>query len=503
MLWTRFAPDGRIGWEVSGDETFTQIAARGEALASARNDYCVKVDARGLSPGRRYFYRFLSAAGPSPTGRTLTAPSAGAERLNVALFSCANLAWGYFHAYGDAAAHEDIDLVLHVGDYIYELERGAYPSEADAIAGRVIEPPRETIGLSDYSQRYASYHADPDLLELRRLKPICAVWDDHEIADNAWRGGALNHQSNEGVFADRAAAAAKAYFDWLPIRESSRRGPRLYRALDWGDLARIVLLDTRLAGRDRQLEIRELARRLSVDGADRPALVSEFRRGLDDPRRSMLGAEQERWLSQTFAASKQRGQTWQIAAQQVVVGDQVAPPELTRMLRADVSPSTRSYISGGVSMSALGLPTNLDAWAGYPAARARLLEACATHANNAIVLGGDTHNCWANNLTAPGGGRLAALEFAGGSVSSPGLERHLTLAAPGERESVMQAANPQLAWCDVSHRGYGALTFTRNACAVEWRSVGDNRSPIKAPLAVTSLRAEARSAGGPRPWMLA
>jgi len=504
ILWTRFAPSRgrRIAWELSEDETFARLARRGEAIVTAANDFCAKVDVRGLAPWRRYFYRFLSASGPSLVGQTCTAPAGAAESLSVALFSCANFPFGYFHAYGHAARREEIDLALHVGDYIYEYERGEYPSAREAIAERVIEPPHEIVTLVDYYQRYAAYHTDSDLLELRRLKPMSAVWDDHEIANDAAARGAQNHQANEGAYADRVAAASKAYFDWMPIRRHERRGVRLYRALDWGELARVVLLDTRLIGRERQLDYRTaLAGRLAQGGAEATAAIREFRDGvLNDPRRTLLGAEQEVWLQRTLAESKRRGQTWQIIAQQVVMGEQRFPSGLSRLLPADAHANTRRWIAAGEEIGAQGLPWNLDSWGGYPAARTRFLEACAHHASNAIVLGGDSHNCWLNNLAPPDGDRLAAIEFAGGSVSSPGFERALSNAAPGEREALMRAGNPELAWCDATNRGYGVLRFTRAACEAEWNAFADVRTPRARAPAVARFASTPSAANGPSGW---
>jgi alkaline phosphatase D len=505
VIWTRFAHsgDGRIGWEVAEDEAFARVVSRGEGEARFASDFCVKADALGLLPGRRYFYRFLSASGPSQTGLTRTAPQGETESLSFALFSCANMPFGYFHAYGHAAARDDIDLVLHTGDYIYEIQRGAYPSADEAVAGRIIDPVNETVSLADYYQRYASYHTDPDLLELRRLKPMSVVWDDHEIANDTWREGAQAHQEpTEGRFVDRAAAASKAYFDWMPIRVPAPRGLRLYRSLDWGDLARIVLLDTRLIGRDRQLDYRtQLLPRMAEGGADARALAAEFRSVLlDDPSRTMMGAAQEAWFAETVAESKRRGQTWQVVAQQVVMGEQAAPAGLSALLPDDISPGARQWFTGAEQLTALGLPWNLDSWSGYPAARARFLEACAANASNALVLGGDSHNCWVNNLTAQGASRLAAIEFAGGSVSSPGFERSLTRAEPGQREAMISGANPQLAYCDLTNRGYGAFRLTRTECAADWIAFGDLRSPIAPTPRITRLSSSPSASAGPGAW---
>jgi alkaline phosphatase D len=504
IIWTRFiGPGGRIGWEVSEDESFAQVAQRGETSASPVNDFCVKIDVRGLAPGRRYFYRFLSANDPSPTGRTRTAPAQGGDSLSIALFSCSNYGFGYFHAYGHAAMRDDIDLAVHTGDYIYEYGRTNYPSEAETVAGRIIDPATEIVRLNDYYQRYAIYHGDPDLQALRAAKPMAVVWDDHEITNDTWRDGAQNHQVEfEGTWLDRVAAASKAYFDWMPIRRPTDRGARIYRTLDWGDLARIVLLDTRHIGRDEQINYRSaLMPRLAEAGADAAAIVAEFRRTvLDNPNRTLLGADQERWFAEALAQSKNRGQTWQIIAQQVIMGEQMYAPGATRLLPESASSGTRQWIGSGEQLTAQGLPWNMDSWGGYPAARTRFLDACVANANNTVVLAGDSHNCWLNNIAAPAGGRNAAIEFAGGSVTSPGFERSLSNAEPGEREALMRNANPNLAWCDLTKRGYGALRFSRTACEAEWVAFENVRTPQAGAPEITRLAAEATASAGPGAW---
>lgn len=504
ILWTRFVGgDGRIAWEVAEDDGFARVAQRGQARASFANDFCVKVDARGLQPGRVYFYRFLSGSGPSLTGRTRTAPASGGERFTVALFSCSNFPFGYFHAYGHAAAREDIDLAVHVGDYMYEYPRGVYPSEAEAVAGRLIDPIGETVRVADYYQRYATYHSDPDLLALRQMKPMSVVWDDHELTNDAWREGAQNHQPEvEGTWPDRVAAASKAYFDWMPIRRPDPRAPRIYRHLDWGDLARILLLDTRYIGRDKQLDYRtDLLPRMAQGGAEAIAAATEFRDTmLNNPDRTLLGAAQERWFAETLAGSKARSQIWQVIAQQLVTGEQVAAQGMARFLPDSAPQSTRQWIAAGEQLGALGMPWNLDSWGGYPAARARLLDACVANANNAVVLSGDSHNCWLNTMRV--GERVAAIEFAGGSVSSPGFERTLSAAGAGEREAAMRASNPNLNWCDLTHRGYSTLSFTRTACEAAWHAFADVRSPAAHEPAVTRLTAPASAAAGPGGWAI-
>jgi len=505
ILWTRFTGvDGRIAWEVSEDDSFATVAARGQAQASAASDYCVKVDVRGLAAGRSYFYRFLAGSGPSLVGRTRTAPE-DAQSLSVGLVSCANYGFGYFHAYGHLATRDDVDLVLHTGDYIYEYGLDEYPRTAATISGRAFAPDHEIVSLDDYYRRYQQYHTDPDLLALRAAKPIAAVWDDHEITNDATSTGAQNHQRNEGTYADRVAAASKAYFDWMPIRRPDPNTARLYRALDWGGLAKIILIDTRYIGRVRQLSYqRTLGLRLLSDGAGAHAAAEEFRRTqLLDPARTLLGAEQETWLAQTLAASKQRGQTWQVVAQQIAVGEQLVGAGAAAMVSPEAHGNVRRYVTVGERLGRMGLPWNLDAWDGYPAARTRFLQDCVANAANAVVLGGDSHNTWLNNLASPDNpNRIAAIEFAGGSVTSPGLEQAMSAGAAGAREAMMQSANPQLAWCDVSNRGYGVLKFTSAACEAEWVAFADVRAAEASAPSVTRMSATPSAASGPGSWVI-
>lgn len=506
ILWTRFVGgDGRIAYEVAEDETFATISARGQVEASPATDYCVKADVRGLAPGRTYFYRFLAQSGPSLIGRTRTAP-VEATSLSVGLVSCANYAYGYFHAYEHLAQRDDIDLVLHTGDYIYEYGLDEYPKTELTVAGRAFDPDHEIITLDDYYRRYQQYHTDANLLALRAAKPISAVWDDHEIANDATSTGAQNHQRNEGAYADRVAAATKAYFDWMPIRRPEQNGVRIYRALDWGNLARILLIDTRLIGRIRQLDYRRDvgALRLIMDGPGTEAAVENFRRTqLNDPNRTLLGAEQEAWVAATLADSKQRGQIWQVVAQQLTMGEQLVGAGASAMVPAQAHANVRRYVSVAERLGRMHMPWNLDAWDGYPAARTRFLQTCVANAANAVILGGDSHNTWINNLAAPDDTtRLAAIEFAGASVTSPGLEQAMSAAAPGARETMMKSANPHLAWCDVTNRGYGALKFTRGACEAEWVALADVKTAEAHAPSTTRLSATPSANAGPGAWVI-
>lgn len=509
VLWTRFRPsnggNARVGWEIADDEAFKKLAAKGELMIAAADDHCGKVLAKGLKPGRRYFYRFLSAGGASPTGLTRTAPQGKIDAFTFAAFSCANKPQGYFHAYADAAARDDVELCIHLGDYLYEMERGNYPSAAEAVPGRLIEPGNELRSYRDYCARYASYRIDPDLQELHRVKPWAVIWDDHEFANDTWMDGAgAQDDKTDGPWANRKAAAVKAYFDWMPIRHRPVDGLKIYRRIDWGELASVLLLDTRLIGRAQQCNARTALAAAAQQGPDelKKAAQAFVANNLNDPKRSLMGSAQESWMAQQLRESKKNGRPWQILAQQVVVGKQTIPPTAPKFLPPDASDWQKQFVQNAVAFSDLGLPWNMDSWAGYPAARARFLEACARDANNALVLAGDSHSAWAHNLPGGADGASAAAEVGVTSVSSTGFERTFANAAPGEREAAMRAANSELAWCDVTNRGYTLTRVTADKAEATYMQLGPITTPDRPTVTPKTLIAEARKGSGVGPWQV-
>lgn len=505
ILWTRFVPEGageaRIGWEVASDQGFSRILRSGEAAARPANDYCVKVDARGLPHGQRLFYRFLAQTS-SVTGQTRTAPRDGMDALKLALFSCSNLPFGYFNAYAHAAVREDLDLCVHVGDYIYEYPRGTYPDAKDAMAGRVIEPAGEIIAMSDYHQRYQSYRSDPDLQELHRVKPWITVWDDHEITNDTWKDGAQNHQpETEGDWVTRRLSAARAYDHWLPTRPQAGGPLKTYRALGWGQVADIFALDTRYIGRDKQLDYsKELAPAAAQGMSQLAAAVETFKRDrLNAADRSLLGAPQEQWLDQGMARSKGRGAAWQVLAQQVIMGKQVFAAQIAGMVNPEAPAFRKQWADLGAQLGAAQLEWNLDSWGGYPPARERFLARSAAIGANTLVLAGDSHNAWINNLPGGKNGRMAAVEIAGTSVTSPGMENVFTNAAIGAREAAMLSANPNMAACDLTNKGYAAVTLSAEKARVELVAVKSILSRDAAATVTQTLESEA-SANGPSAW---
>jgi alkaline phosphatase D len=461
LLWTRYVGRGdtRLVAEVAGTESFDRIVTGAEAVASPSSDYTAKVTVDGLTPGRSYFYRFRAPDGASsPVGRTRTLPNGSVGRFAIGVFSCSNLPFGWFNAYAHAASRQDLDLMIHVGDYLYEYQRGGYPSSHEAVAGRIINPAGETIHLVDYRLRHAAYRADPDLRRLLQNFPLIAMWDDHESANDCWVGGAENHQPDkEGPWEPRKAAAVRAYREWMPVSDAAYEEYRI------GDLATIFRPETRLTGRTKQLWLQG-----AVENAvDLKSAITAFRDGpWQDPARTLMGMEQERQLVDGLRRSASAGVRWQLLAQQVVMGSLLVPPQAADWLGPDATQNERRSTRIDVLASSLGLPAYLDSWDGYPAARSRLLRAAQEADANLIVVSGDSHNAWAFELDE--GGKAAGVEFAGQSVTSPGYESDLPHISPRDVERAMIERNPKLKWANLDRRGYLTVELTPTQATGEW-----------------------------------
>ena len=470
LLWTRFVAkqDTPLAWSVTDPATGREVAA-GSTSASPQRDWCAKAEVSGLAPGTWYYYRFTAPDGSqSEIGRTRTLPEGPTARWRMAVFSCSNLGFGWFNAYRHAAETNAFDMVAHLGDYLYEYELGNYPSREQFEPGRVLTPETETVSLADYRLRHADYRRDPDLQRLTQLYPMIMVWDDHESANDSWSGGAQNHQPDtEGPWDVRKAAAIRAYREWLPVSDAP------YKTYEIGDLATIFALDTRLFGRDEQFDFGALIG--SERAPDRIAQAfAAFRDGdYADPARQLLGVEQEAWLFDGLQSSRRTGKTWQVLAQQVIMGKLKTPTGLLESLPADVPDYVRQRILLGAAAAREELPLNMDAWDGYPAARDRLLAAAREADADLVVLSGDSHNGWGFDLDHAG--ERAGVEFAGHSVTSPGFEGYLPTLPPERLARALREANPQLAWVDTARRGYMAVELTPERASSEYRFIGNVR----------------------------
>ncbi|KQS02885.1 alkaline phosphatase [Sphingomonas sp. Leaf357] len=464
LLWTRYVPaDGgavELKVELSEHDDFSAVAAGGVQITGPWRDHTAKITVAGLRPGTDYRYRFIAPDGTrSPVGRTKTLPEGQVDRFRAAIFSCSNLAFGYFNAYAHAAARDDLDLTIHLGDYLYEYKPDVYPTLKDSVAGRLPEPRNELLHLADYRLRYGSYRADPDLQALHRRFPMVVQWDDHESANDSWEGGAENHSADEGDWNARRAASMQAYREWMPVSDEP------WKAYDIGGLATVFRTETRLLARTRQPDVAAL-----LKDKDPAAALATFRDGAWlDPGATMMGSQQEYWLDHALRASVKAGRTWQVVGFGTIMGNTMTPPDALGWIAPDASARTKSYVLGGLTAAKAGLPNNYDSWGGYPAARARFLKGAQGAAANLVVISGDSHNAWAYDLAQDG--RAAGVEFAGHAVTSSGYEGALA-ADPKRVAASLVRANPELKWCDVSQRGYMALTITPERVTNDWLMSG-------------------------------
>lgn len=492
LLWTRFVAEAEaeaaLTWQVSENEGFVRPVAEGSVTASPARDWCAKGIATGLAPDRWYFFRFIAPDGTtSPVGRTRTLPQGPAAKFRLAVFSCSNYGFGWFNAYGHAVEANDADLAVHLGDYIYEYGAGTYPTKSQANAERVLAPANEIVALADYRLRYATYRADPDCQRLHQVLPMIAVWDDHETANDSWKDGAENHQpATEREWEVRKAAAKQAYREWMPVSEAP------YAAYQVGDLATLFRLDTRLEGRDQQFRLETVLAGKSDPQAAMAALATFKDGAWADPERQLLGAAQEAWLAEGLAASTASGTAWQVLVQQVLIGNLKSPQSLTNQLGDGLPDFVRQRLVVAGMASKAGLPLNMDAWDGYPAARERMFKAALNADANLIVLAGDTHNGWAFDLAQDGA--AVGVELGVCSVSSPGFETYLGFLEPETLASALVAENEQLQWADTSQRGYMVIELTAARATTEYRfSTGVKQRSTK--LAGTKVIATEKGSG--------
>ncbi len=460
IIWTRVTPTGSgpidVRYDVARDAAFADVVETGVISTDASRDHTVKVDVGSLSPGTYYWYRFTALGKTSIVGRTKTAPAAGVQQMRFAVVSCSNYEGGYFNAYAFAAKRNDLDAVIHLGDYIYEYGNDRYGPGSSI--GRTQDPPNEIVTLDDYRRRYASYRLDPDLRRLHQLFPFVTVWDDHEITNDSWRDGAENHNEGEGDYAVRKATAQRVYSEWMPIRTTDPAV--IYRSFAYGDLVELTMLDTRIEGRDEPTG--ELLN---------PTL---FTSEIDDPDRELISPAQRQLLFDALSRANTAGTTWKVIGQQVMLmhwnagGLPTAP---------DGFPDAATF--GGRQG---GNAVNPDAWDGYTAERNRLYDHIeANGIDNVVVLTGDIHSSFAADLPrdpyridqynpATGEGSLA-VEFVGPSVTSDNLNEIAGGGPEGSSaafEEGTKADNPHIKYVDLDRHGLFFLDVTPDRIQADW-----------------------------------
>lgn len=444
VIWTRLAPQPQapggglppqpfaVRWELAEDERFATGVRRGEFVARPERGHAVHVEVAGLASGSGYFYRFIAGDAVSPVGRTRTAPADDepVRRLRLALASCQHYEQGWYAAHAEIA-ERDIDLVLFVGDYIYES------TSSPRHRVRLHEGPVPR-SLEAYRARHATYKLDADLRAAHAAHPWVLTWDDHEV-ENDYAGEASPSGLDAAAFLRRRAAAYQAYFEHLPVSPAmAPRGAamRIHDQFRWGRLAELWTLDAR---QHRSVQA-------CGSGARSGGRVLSGCDELDDPARTVLGAAQERWLTQGLAASQR---PWKLIAQASQLSDSSIATPIGRRLYS-------------------------DGWDGYPRARERLLDAVAQAGGggNTLVLGGDVHRHVAAQLRQrPGDPRspVVAAEFVCSSVSTRGLAEPLMAA--------IRASNPDLLHARSDERGYAWIELTPQAAQCDFRATATPAQP--------------------------
>ena len=459
VIWTRISglTDRwtAVRWRLASDPAMKHLVREGVSNTSAERDYTVKVDADNLPAGQTLWYQFEADGVTSPVGRTRTLPVGSVDGAKFAVVSCSNFPYGYFHAYREIANRDDLDVVIHLGDYIYEYGVGEYATERAETLGRVPDPPTELLTLDDYRRRHAQYKADEDSIAMHTRHPLIAIWDDHEICNDSWRGGALNHQKEEGSWESRRDAAIQAYLEWMPIRVGHDcEHTRIFRTFRFGDLLSLIMLDTRLYGRDLQPDVGDEVTPESVAAA------------MKDPERRVLGEQQEAWLRKSLADAA--AATWQIIGQQVLVSP-LRSADLELLLdREKESMLTPEFLDQITEVSKSNPQVLLDTWDGYPVARQDFLEDISALALNPVILSGDLHTSLAGNLIPSGLEEPVAVEFMTGSVSSPGYSEYLPEKKPGGLRDATLELNQDLTYMETDRRGWMCLKVTRETCTAEW-----------------------------------
>ncbi|WP_299320067.1 alkaline phosphatase [uncultured Maribacter sp.] len=478
IIWTRFInTDVEIIWEVSTDNNFNSILRTGKITTESSRDNTLAIELTELEADLKLYYRFISTTDNSVSviGETITLPT-DATQAKLAVCSCSNYQAGLFNVY-DAMANSDADIIVHLGDYFYEYGAGGYGSTAEnAFLNRFHEPAGEIISLDDYRTRYKQYRSDASLQLAHQKKPFICVWDDHEIANDTYKEGAENHdEATEGSFEVRKQNALQAYSEFLPFsRISADDNSIIYRSVNIGNLVNLILMDTRLIGRDKQLNITDYVTATGFDAA-------AFQTALTDPSRSILGVTQRDWVLSELNSSSTK---WQVLGQQVLMGQMYIPielltsfglPEFGTILTELVTIKLRllnndpTLTNEEIARITTAIPYNLDAWDGYPIDREIIYA--GLNGKKIVTFAGDTHNAWQNTLKAQNGTEVG-IELATSSISSPGFETYLGANSSPELiagfQEALIALIDGLNYFDASKRGYMMTTFTTSDVTSEW-----------------------------------
>jgi len=502
ILWTHAKPlnieaDVNLTYQVATDAAFTNVVSSGSVIALSSAGNTAKVDATGLTAGTSYFYRFTDANGSvSPVGTTKTLPASSATSVKFAVFSCALYSAGFFNVY-DSALTSGAEYAVHLGDYIYEYgsdpakfgntDLTTTPPGTAADIGRVVTPANDIVSLSDYRARYAQYRLDTNLQALHAKMPWITIWDDHEFTNNAYADGAQNHNTaTQGTWASRKATAAQVYHEWMPIRTDKTNLLKIYRKFDFGNLFTLHMVDTRIEGRTKQVYGYYGD---PFDANVQPYAWADYTAGLTpvggvypDAANKMMSDTQLNWLTGNIASSTT---AWQIMGNQDIMAKLWYPLPVVAS-NAQGPAAFGTAVTNYLTLKAVNpanaanvpkIPINMDSWDGYPINRETLLQTVLGSSKKLVVLSGDSHNAWFNDLRTLDGVNKVGVEFATTSVTAPGYESAglgglapfidgsgVAAGANGTRAGLIDDVN----YVDTVKRGYLLMTVTASTVKGEF-----------------------------------
>jgi alkaline phosphatase D len=480
VIWTRasnVAQQTDVEWRVATDSDFGHVVARGHYKTDASRDYTVKVVVDSLSPGQEYFYQFEVDGIRSPTGQTKTLPVGHVDRLVLAVATCSNYPFGYFNCYEVIANDPTIDLVVHLGDYIYEYGQDGYGGETGRRIGRNHQPPHEALTLADYRQRHAQYKTDTGSKAMHARHPLVVIWDDHESANNPWMGGAQNHQDGEGDWGTRRADSLRAFFEWMPVRDprSGNAREEYWRHYKFGDLASLITLESRHTGRSKQIDINDYLDDIN-NKADAQAFVDTV---VGAPDRKLLSGPMEQFLADELAESVRMNRRWRVIGNASVMAKRTAPnldDPFFATLRNELVDGAANMLDNLTRVGSLGLPVDLDAWNGYPAARERFYQISKdAGSRDLLVLAGDSHSYWQNELYDASGVSMG-VELGSTGITSP--RSLLSLGQEGLRnfDELNAASNKEVVWTEGRYRGFIRLEIDHDRAHADFVTVTDVES---------------------------
>ena len=445
IIWTRVTDDDAtaidVTWQMATDPQMTDIVVLGQVTTDASKDFTVKVDVEGLEPQTTYYYNFSALGETSVTGRTRTAATT-ADHLKFGIVSCSNYQSGYYNAYARLSELNDLDAIIHLGDYIYEYHEGGYGYTEEV--GRGHEPTNEIISLEDYRTRYSFYRLDADLQAIHQQHPFIHMWDDHETANDSYKDGAENHNEGEGDWEVRKSNGKQAFYEWLPMRNTENN--KMYRSISYGDMAEIIILDTRLEGRTKQAE--------SVTDPD-----------FESEERTILGETQREWFKDKLANSDAQ---WKLVANQVVF----SPLALESL----------------IALTELAEQIVVDIWEGYPADQAQIVNFITDNdISNIAFLTGDVHVTFGLDVAADpanpdaynpatGEGSIA-VEMVTPSITSDGYDEVLGTTFANLIQGALGNTNPQLKKVNLFDHGYYILDVTPEKLQGDWYYVETHLEP--------------------------